>query len=282
MKTSLIISVFYFSLPAFSQNFSEKELKKHTEQVTKSKEKGIVILSLDTIFSKGVPYAIMKVEKSGFIKNYSVRSLKGEELIYVKSETYETPNTNRVNQYDAATITHKYYRFTFIKSKNVAEMESKGLKDKDMEEVIVMNELIDGGAFVSSDAETKFIARYPPTISGNVNQPVVVNNIIVNNYNLVERNRSMQIFVSGADIKQDFKVIGTSQKSQQAANGTIIYTINVFLPDGVKIAVATSEGVSSKSWKVVTMKDNKVNYVESKFSDEIRSIAKYLVDSYYL
>src|ERR1051326_133362 len=183
--------------------------------------------------------------KSGFIKNYSVRSLKGDELIYVKSETYQTPNTNRVNQYDAATITHKYYRFTFIQSKNVAEMVSKGLKDKDMEEVIVMNNLIDNGTSVNSEAETKFTAQFPPTISGNVNQPVVVNNISVNNYSLVQRNRNAEIFVAGNDIKQDFKVIGTSQKSQQAANGTIINTINFFLPDGTKIAVATSEGVNA-------------------------------------
>ncbi|MCC7302463.1 MAG: hypothetical protein IT233_07470 [Bacteroidia bacterium] len=90
------------------------------------------------------------------------------------------------------------------------------------------------------------------------------------------------LFTMGGQIKQDGKVIGTFKENSSAGSGKMIYTISYFLPNGTKIAEATSEGMNAKEWKVVTMKDNKAHNVTTTLGRDDEDIAKYLIDLYYL
>lgn len=252
---------------------SEKDMKKHSEKVAKSKAEGSVVRSLDTIFNAGTPYAILKEKKKMLAANYTLFSLNGKELANMPYECIDDPNGSSKQTC--------YHAFLFLQSGKRGEMII-GIGTK-IERVIVEFDLVKDND-INPAGENKFVMNHPPKYS---NKPqnttvIIVNNGVPGNYTTVERNRSGSINLYGTELKQDFKTIGTVTKSNSSSNGEMLYTVSYFLPNGTKIAEATGEGINCKSWRVVTMKDNQSHTITTTFSQQEEQIAKFLSDRYYL
>ena len=252
---------------------SEKDMKKHLEKVVKSKADGSVIRSLDTIYNAGIPYAILKDQRRGLASDYILYSLNGKELADMPYECVDDANS--------ASKQTCYTAFLFLQSGKRGEVQiGIGMK---IEKLIVENDMVKDND-INPAGENKFLMRYPPKYS---NKPQNTTVVIVNNgpdikYETVDRSRTAAIYLYGSELKQDLKLIGTVQKSNTSNSGKLIYTISYFLPNGTKVAEATGEGVNSKEWRVVTMKDNKSHLVTTTFSQQEEQIAKFLSDLYYL
>jgi hypothetical protein len=271
MKTILSLVLMLSFCSAHAQ-VSEKEMKKHLEKVAKSREEKTVVYSLDTIFNCGTPYAILKGKKRVLSTDYTLFSLDGKELVDMPYECIDDPNS--------ASKETCYTAFLFLQSGKRGEI-ILGIGTK-VEKVIVENDLVKNND-INPAGENKFLMHYPPKYSNKQNTTVVVvNNGTAETYKTVDRNRNASIELYGTELKQDFKTIGTISKSNSSANGKMIYAVSYFLPDGTKIAEATSEGINAKEWHVVTMKDNKEHSVAVTFGGEEKQVAKYLSDLYYL
>ncbi len=61
----------------------------------------------------------------------------------------------------------------------------------------------------------------------------------------IKRNTDAPIFISGKEIKQDFKTIGKYSSSNQTVNGKILKTIKIYNHNGSKIVEASVENFSS-------------------------------------
>lgn len=269
--SSIFLLLFFCATKVFSQTPTDKQIKRHREKVAQSKTEGTVIRSLDTIYNSGIPYAVLK-SKDMFNTGYNLFSLNGTELIEIRWECTE-------DKEDC------YYIFVFLQSGKRAEVGNFfGLR---VEKLIVENNLVNDSA-INAEGETKFLTKYPPELSNKTKQPEVNTNTggagtVANPYETVERNRLSTIQVFGSEIKQDFKVIGTYSKKSASGQGKILNVIAIYLPNGTKIAEATQEDTNSKSYRIVTMKDNKTHSVTVKyFGQEVEDIAKYLSDNYYL
>ncbi len=184
-KQLLFIALLAFSTLNAQTKMTEKEAAKHMKEVQKSKDKGTSIWDWDTVYNNGIPYCIIyEVEKGAFHHNdYSVRSLTGQELIYVKYDTYidysvpHQPNTPPSQS--------GYYQYIFTDTKQVAEL----LMNRPFKE-IVRNSLIDNGTTINSAAETAFLALYPRKYSQMVPPPVAPPPPMVIDYTPVPRNRN--------------------------------------------------------------------------------------------
>lgn len=76
--------VFFTFIVFFCQyitaQYSEAQLSRHTRDVEQSQKRGTIIISLDTIFEKGIPVGM--VQMSGE-KAMSIRNLEGTELVFI-------------------------------------------------------------------------------------------------------------------------------------------------------------------------------------------------------
>src|SRR3972149_1655357 len=179
---------------------------------------------------------------------YSLYSLTGKELLDIPYECVDDNNS--------ASGMECYYAFLFLQSGKRGE-RIIGIGEK-IEKIIVECDLVKDND-INPAGENKFLMKNPPKYSNkpqNTQTVIVINNGSTNTttnsdiYQTVERKRDATIYVFGEEIKQDFKVIGSAKKSQK--------TISFFLPNGTKIAEATSQNYNDPQWKIVTMKDNKV------------------------
>lgn len=268
MKSNIFILVFIlFSVNNIIAQVSEKEMKKHLERVAESKEKENVIVSLDTIFNGGTAYAILKEKKVNLQTEYTLSSLSGKELMYIQTESID----------DAKSASGKtYYKaFIFAGSGSRGEIVMGGKVEK----VIVEYDLVKD-SIINPEGEKKFLLKNPPKYSNKPQQVVLVTTA---QYNTITRNRTMPIFVSHSEIKQDNKVVGTFTKSTNMNYGKSTTIIAIFLPDGTKVAESTADGQNPKSFSTVTLKDNRTHSVNTTtYGNEVKDIAKYLTDLQYL
>jgi len=275
MKANLLLIALLAGAYVSAQQVSEKEMKKHIENVQKSKEKGTIIWDLDTVYNAGVPYCIVVEKSNGFLQpnDFSVRNLQNVELIYVKYAYYYKPFPAPPN-----TIVQYYtYYFTDTQNKSEITFNTKVYKT-------VVEENLINGSQISSDAEAKFVSlngmRYTQEQNAATVQPVV----IVNNTGggIVQRNRNAGFSVINGQVRQDNVMVGTVQMSQMAENGIIVKTIVAFLPDGTKVAEATCNGLDAHNWNVITLKDNRSYWVNSSFNNDASDIVRYLIGAYYM
>jgi len=271
MKKFFIIGLTLFFFSANAQP-TEKQLKKHQEKIAESKTKNKVVLSLDTIYKSGVPYAVLKEKKVMLTSDYSLYSLTGKELVDIPYECVDDNNS--------ASGMLCYYAFLFLQSGKRGEIEI-GIGDK-IEKIIVECDLVKDND-INPSGENKFLMKNPPKYSNkpqnNGTTVIVINNgntstVTGDMYQTVERKRDATIYVFGEELKQDFKVIGSAKKQQK--------TISFYLPNGTKIAEATSQNYNDTQWKIVTLKDNKVHNTSTSFGSDTKDLAKYLTDLYYL
>ena len=103
----------------------------------------------------------------------------------------------------------------------------------------------------------------------------------------VDRDRGRNIYVAGDRIRQDNKLIGIYTKTSSASEGTIFNVFSFYLPDGTKIAEERITQFNSDHYKLITIYDNKVRMVSISPDinldfDQVREMARYLADHYYL
>jgi len=253
---------------SFCQNHSEKELKKHADKIANSKEKNSVVLSLDTIFNAGNPYAILKTEKSFLTKNYKLFSLKGVELAYLRFSTIETKNIN-------------YYAFLFFDLNKTAEVEMYiGIN---IPKIIVENNLVNDSTLNISSVN-KFLMKFPQQYSQQTKTTVDITEDATK-YATVERDRKAMLQFFGSEIQQDFKVIGTVKETSNITGGKIYKVFTFKLPNGITIAEATQNDgdINNNSYKIVTIKNNLIaNISINRFGADLEELTKFLIERYYL
>jgi hypothetical protein len=250
---------------------TEKELKAHQTKVSDSKTKGTVVLSLDTIFNAGKPYAILKKVNKNITPDYRLYSLFGNELMDIIRE-------RTINE-----IT--YYAYIFLQSGKRAE--ARFYWDVRVEKLIVENDLVHD-SIINPAGENRFLLKYPPNLSTMQNQQIVNINVggtptYTNPYQTVDRNRNRMIQIFGSEIRQEQILIGTYNRTTTFVNGKALDVYSFYLPNGTKVAEATQLDVRSTMVKVVTMKDNFSRTVNTTYIGRgADDLAKYLSTNYYL
>jgi hypothetical protein len=272
----MILALLAFSTLNAQTKMTDKEAAKHMKEVQKSKDKGTSIWDWDTVYNNGIPYCIIyEVEKGAFHHNdYSVRSLTGQELIYVKYDIYTDYAAAQPN---SPAPQSGYYQYIFTDTKQVAEL----LMNRPFKE-IVRNNLIDNGTTVNAAAETAFLALYPRKYSQMAPPPPVVSGPMVIDYTPVPRNRNGGLMILLNTISQDGVNIGNIQTNESNMNGVITVTQNFFLPNGTKVAMATAQGRGVHIWNVITMKNNAQITITSTNGQDNMDIIKFLINGYYL
>lgn len=317
MKQLLILLTLLIPV-AISAQVSPAKLKEHYKKVQQSREKNKVVTSLDTIFVGGTPYAVMLEDESSvlWVKNYTIYSLDGTDLIFISNDSYDKPNPAMTSTNGIEKVSYRI--FTFLETEE--ECEIRWTLGLDLDEVIAKNNLINGNE-LNKEAAHKFVIKNGKkfseeksritmsvsTNSGNVGNAYANHygngyangtNVNVNintngnknaatpassNAALVERNRSAQLYVFGNKLQQDFKDIGFANEKTELANGKSYKVIRFTLPDGTLIAEAKGESFNSTTMVVTTLKDNKRHTVSYDFiNKQIEHVAQYLIDHYYL
>src|SRR6218665_3669697 len=134
----------------FAQKISQRRLRKHREKVYASKRNGTVILSLDTIFNKGLPYAILVKKKQLPYHQYTLYALNRKKLITIESKGSSAPNENG------------NYAFHFTGSGQLAE-PGKYITFQ-LEKEIVAYYLVENNE-INPFGELKFLRKYNRSFS---------------------------------------------------------------------------------------------------------------------
>jgi hypothetical protein len=263
--TFIFLFIFYF----VHAQTGDKELKEHFKKVARSKASGSVICSLDTIFNKGIPYAVLKEKFRGLRSDYILFSLTGVKLIDMP---YEFMDDNILNKRT------DYIAFLFLgsgkKGKIPLERKTK------VEKVIVEFDLVKNNQ-VNLEGENKFVTIYPTDYDAASVKDILADKN-VKPYDTLDRKRFVPIYLYGLQLKRDTAVIGTIEKANSPNGADIVYGVSFYLPDGTKVATATGINSTAKEWRVVTMKDGRVHKVKTTSVSQETQLAKFLWDSHYL
>jgi hypothetical protein len=231
--------LFFVALITFSSvcaqqvQLTDKKHEKHVRDLATSKEKGDTFCDHDTVFSKGVPYCLLyKVDKGNLSHDdYSVRNLAGQEIIYVKYGTYVDYTVAHASNTNPPTVA--YYSYIFTDTKSVGEvLTSKVYKE------LVKNNLIDSGKRVNPKAEKLFVELNGNRYSSI--KPPPPPSPLPAGYVMTDRNHNGTVTIVDADINQDGKLIGKIQYGEGSVNGITTKTMDIFLPNGTRVAQAYS------------------------------------------
>lgn len=262
MRTLLLFFLFLFCAEAsFGQRISQRRLRKHRSKVNVSKQKGTVILSLDTIFSKGNPYAILVKIKEMPYHRYILYSLDKKELATIQSKGGANPNDNG------------YYSFRFSASEQTAEPE-KYITFK-LEKEIVAYDLVKDNK-INPFGEIKFLKKYPRKFS-NPSYVEYIGDAPPNTpdiYAVVKRDTDKEIYASEGNIHQDYKLIGRYKTSEG--------TTRIYLPGGIMVAEASENEQSPGTWQIKSLKDSKLHKVVTTDGKILAGLIDFLVKRGYL
>lgn len=248
----------------FSQKiYYKREIRKHQAMVRKSKIKRTVILSLDTIFDKGIPYALLKKRKQLPFVDYSLYSLNNENLAFIQSRRTSGD--------------YPYYSFKFSESGNVAEIDR--YEKSSLENLIVQNKLINDNK-IDPFNETNFLLKFPQKFSNPGLKTFVTDNPekdVLNSSNVyatVIRNREAKFYFKDGKIIQDHKFI--------ARYKIIDSLVRFYLPSGLQAAAAEEKVNELGVWNVTSLKDNKKTVVKSLTKESLEEIIQFLIEKFYL
>lgn len=259
-----------FSTSILAQH-TTKELKKHKDKIKKSIENNRVIESLDTVFYKGKAVCIYKTLHAGVFEDaeYALIALRtGQELF----------NINTVSEGKAPNVEYFYHVTSYDLNQTI-----KFLKGHDpMKELVINNCFTDSGVAIDK-VKKVFLTKAD---NSKTDLQMILNTIVAANQikkrdTLVTRNRNAMITIIMGTIQQDFKDIGKLQKSSAIEDGNIKTTITITALSGKLIATAKNENSTSKSWTIVTEKDNATHSLETGLIEE-NEIVKFLVEKLYL
>jgi len=154
----------FFALSVFTcvhaqkYNLTPKKMAKHERKVRKSMKRHNILWDYDTVFNAGVPYCIVYEVKHPGNPNYdySVRSLSGQELIYVhfKETTFPPPFQTNPDAANSSIIGRYMYYFTDTKT------TVRGPSLQQIYEEVVNYNLIENGNEINPAGEAAFIKRF--------------------------------------------------------------------------------------------------------------------------
>lgn len=248
-----------------AQELSEKEIKKHNEKVTKSREKGKNLQSLDTLFASGKPYCIMKpVKKVGFAwGEYSIRPLRINEEVMYLNLIGEGPAGSTTYFWDLSFLEHgKKIRFA---------------QEEDMEDLIVKYDLLNDSALNISGMNKLLLVKGESPINASGIKPKTTNAPT-----LTERNRNGMIMVMGNKILQSNVHIGNISSETVTEKGSMFKQMTITFTDGNLVAVAKNGGITDHNWNLTTAKDNETHSIRSSLGKDDNDVIKYLIDNLYL
>jgi hypothetical protein len=263
--------------PVPAYQLTDKEREKLNKEIAKSKEKNDSFWDYDTVYSNGAPYCLLyKVDKGALTHDdYSVRSLSGQEIIYVKYGMWTDYNAPHAP--NTSPPTYGYYTYYFPDTKRTAETgTNRPFKE------LVRNGLIQNGTQVDPDNETKFCALYPPKYSIMVAPPVAPPPSAPPPYIMTNRNRGGGISIFGSNVRQDGADIGTISYADNNVNGHRFKTMTVFLPNGCKVADVSNSDVQPHVWTVITTRDGLQGSISSSNGQDNMDLVKYLIAGNYL
>jgi hypothetical protein len=144
MKHTATVLICIFIITGGASQVSPREWSKHRSRIERSASKGSVVLSLDTIFNRGRPYAILRETRTAGALIYTLLSFAGVPLI-------EIPVFCEKHEEDC------FLEFLFLKTRRKAECAAFGNNPEDLivNAGLVVNDHID------SLAEMKFARKYP-------------------------------------------------------------------------------------------------------------------------
>ncbi len=258
----ILVILLCFTNNSFSQKpvkLSPRKLRQHKARVLESKRNGTVIWSLDTIFKKGIPYAIFIRQKNLPYHIYTLFSLDRMNLANIYTEV-----SNKNGEVF-------YYSFRFTASEKTAEPEKYkfDLVQKIVEFDLVQNKKID------PLSEIKFLNAFPRRFS----DPNYVETIgekpatTKDMYATAERDRDKEFHLDGPDIYQDYTLIGR-YKSQ----GDLL---RFYLPTGIMVAQAT-RSEEEQTWHIESLKDKKTLSITPQADNGLREIISLLIKKGYL
>lgn len=261
----LFIALFAFTCAHAQLPLTPKQRARHERRVERSRKHGSVLWDCDTVYNGGVPYCILyEVSHPGNPNyDYSVRSLSGKELIYVSylPYMYIAPHPNP----DITDLVGRYsYYFTDTRTTVSGSMQ-------DVYQEVVKYNLIANGNAINPEGEAAFIKRY----GGKRRQHEAITNPngTTPDYTPVMRDHTAAISVTDGQIMQGDTNIG----SVKVIRDSLSTSINIYLPNGTKIAIATSLRSKPQNITVIAIKDNTRSTLTSD-GDDVMTVITYLIN----
>ena len=281
-----VVSFFLLNMFCVAQNTSMTAQQKadHDRLVKYSREHSTSIIIRDTLFQSGVPYCLIKTISNGFFSNdYRVSTLSGKEvLIITKGSINEGLNlTSPGNSFSITPAKNYYYTFYFIPTKQRTEIDNTF--GTDISKFIIDNQLLSadslnldrvdlfvtthGTPFSSkSKSTTTNIGGWSGTqpVQSTTPPPAPVFQILEN-----------KIYQSGRQISYFTEESGSE-------NGVIYKAITFYMPDGTRIARATSSGPEDHHWSLITFQDNKTHDVNASSGNDANNMTSFLLTFHYM
>ena len=278
MKIIFSLTLAFFSMSLMAQ-LSDKEVKKHQKKVLESLEKKKGISSLDTLFCKGKPNALVNVISKSFLLGAEEQTIQGlenkKDYIIISLKNYK--DQNQVVRY------YHHYQFPGLRMQCDVPSEIGSL---DVYETICKYQLINENGLDTMRVElfTVLKGTINPTISVSIDQNRVnTAQQDINNYNvIVPRNKQSFLMFLGDNIQQDSKMIGSIVKSTVNGKEGLLTQYSVFNSVGAMICTATETKFMSNEWNLLTYKNNRFNSVASSIGKDKEDIVKYLIDNGFL
>jgi hypothetical protein len=263
MKNFLLILLILFLGNLVAQKkYFKWEIRKHQAKVKESKIKKSVLLSQDTIFNKGIPFALLKEKKQIPHNELKLYALNNNCLVDIQSRT---------NNLDQA-----YYSLRFKGSGKTAEVD-KFFGPK-LEKVIVENDLIRNNT-IDVFNETQFLIKFPPKFSNPniktyVDDPEKDKINSDNVYETKDRDRLAKFYFREGKIAQDYKIIGSYK--------VLDSLIRFYLPNGLQTAAAWQRENANGTWTVKSLKENKNLTLKVTSKDPLEDLIQFLLEKLYL
>jgi hypothetical protein len=199
---------------------------------------------------------------------FSILSLQGKELIFVKEE-----NGN-------------YLKVSFIADGAVLRIKKAdnpfSNDKKEFVKKIFTGNLLQGDS-INPEARRIFL------IKNDVSDENRGNTSGNSQYPVIKRNISATIFIGDETITQDGKTVGTYKETNETVNGETRIIISFYLPGNTIVAKLTASNFDAANNTLLTLKDNRTFTVDGLSGDmfankkaNIEKTAKWLVDRGYL
>lgn len=247
----------------------------------------------DTIMVDGKPYAIMKKQNVGPMRNdFVVSGLSGTELIYFKSILRRWTGTG----FKFGQNEELFYEANFIATGSKAEL--KHYTGNGFAKLIVENNLIKANA-IDPESEKRFIllnngtmpsttktnsSDKSPSVIVNINNNIGNSSETKSNESITSTTKSKSpVTLNGNKIMRDDKVIGKFKQDTTTSNysqKSIIVTI--YSEGGEKVAEASVPVLNPEEWNVKILSENKSYSIFYDSPNEKENLFKWLADKNYL
>jgi hypothetical protein len=271
----VIVIVFVKALTA--QSVSLKEYVKHKKKIQASANDSSILVSLDTMYIAGKAIAVLHAV-AGTDKDYSVKNLSGNELMYFRFNSFNNPEfTSNIG----STEKSYYYELIFRALKKDCEVPFMTLQE--IAGFIVTGNLIANGVLNTASADS-LTALYGKKVTQQQSIPVAVfkRDGEATDYAIIQRDKTAMIILRNNTIEQDGKTIGYMENKSEVVGAITYYTYYILLPGGKRIAEARHQSYGNEYLEIQTSKDSHIIRIVKPAYEVEKAILRYLIDNAYL